>query len=146
MDCVVNWPVRCKSLSAILVEFVHIVLVSHADMTSLISRYSISSGIRVLHLYLQLGIWDNGKKGLGIAGQEVRPETSRAPLGHNSNGDWARRSQSSKERRMLCCRIYRICSLLSDPAFWFDCHNLTWIIQLGTCHSRSQQSTAFPNS
>jgi len=72
-------------------EYVHIVLVSHGDTTSIISRYSTCSSICVEAVYLQFGIWDDGKEGPGIAGQVVHPETSQTPLDHNSHRDSASR-------------------------------------------------------
>ena len=83
----VNWPVRCQSLCPIFSEYVHIVVVSHGDTTSIISKYRMCSGICVLASYLQLGIWDDGKAGPGIAGQAVRPEIRQTLLVPNSHRD-----------------------------------------------------------
>jgi hypothetical protein len=72
--------VRCESRH-IFAAYVHIVLVSHGDTTSIISRYITCSSICALASISDLGFgMMMGKGNQGPADQAVRPETSRTPL------------------------------------------------------------------
>jgi len=74
---VVNWPVGCNSLCSIFGEYMHIVLVSHGDMTSIISRHSTCSGIFTLASISDLEFGKMiGNENQGAAHQAVSPGTS----------------------------------------------------------------------
>jgi len=73
--------VRCKSLCPIFTEYVHIVLVSHGDTTSIISRYSTCSSICTSASISDLEFGKMiGKENQGPVDQAVRPGTSQTPL------------------------------------------------------------------
>jgi len=77
----VNWSVRCEILCHIFAEHVHIVLASHGDTTSIISRYSTWSIVCTLASISYLGFGKLiGKEHQGPANQAVRPGTSQTPL------------------------------------------------------------------
>jgi hypothetical protein len=66
--------VRCESRH-IFAAYVHIVLVSHGDTTSIISRYITCSSICALASIsdLRFGIWDDGERKPGTSGSSGSP-------------------------------------------------------------------------
>jgi len=78
-------PFGCRERSGarvchIFAAYDHIVLVSHGDTTSIISRYITCSSICALVSISDFGFGMMGKGNQGPADQAVRPGTSQTPL------------------------------------------------------------------
>ena len=133
--------VWCESRH-ISAEFVHIVLVSHGDTISIISRYITCSRICALAFIsdLRFRMWDDGERRPGTCGSSGSPRNEPNPASPiTTQCDSASQEQSFKDPRTLLCRNYHRCSLLAHPV-------LGLIISISAGTSEVETSIVAPSS